>query len=89
MRTQPFEISPRSDPGPSRSLRTTLTAPGVCSAFAAGWHALFSPIFEVLNTTSSRAPFTDLYDTISGELAINGAFIGRPVVGALFAKLLL
>ncbi|KOO24284.1 glutaminase a [Chrysochromulina tobinii] len=55
----------------------------------ARWHALFSPIFEVLNTTSSRAPFTDLYDTISGELAINGAFIARPVVGALFAKLLL
>ena len=55
----------------------------------AGWHALFDPIFDQLNTTASRAPFTDLYDTITGELAISSSFIARPVVGALFAKLLL
>ena len=52
------------------------------------WATLFAPIFRFANTTSSRHPFTDLYDTQTG-LQSWGSFIARPVIGGIFAKMLL
>lgn len=48
----------------------------------------FWPIFKFANTTSSRHPFTDLYDTKSGKQSWGG-FVARPVIGGIFARLLL
>lgn len=55
----------------------------------AGWRALFEPIFQYLNTTASREPFTDLYDTATAKQTFATSFIARPVVGGLFAKMLM
>ena len=52
------------------------------------FHAIFDPIFKYCNETSSRFPFTDLYRTDSGVQDRRG-FIARPVIGGLFAKMLL
>ena len=52
------------------------------------WADLFEPIFRFANTTPSRHPFTDLYDTVTGKQSW-GSFIARPVIGGIFAKLLL
>ena len=54
-----------------------------------GWHALFDPIFEYMNTTVSRQPFTDLFDTVTAKQTFATSFIARPVVGGMFAKMLL
>ena len=54
-----------------------------------GWHRLFDPIFAYCNTTLSRQPFTDLYDTVTARQTFAVSFIARPVVGGLFAKMLL
>jgi hypothetical protein len=51
------------------------------------FHKLFDPIFYFANTTESRNPFTDLYDTISAVQSMGG-FIARPVIGGLYAKML-
>jgi len=53
------------------------------------FHAIMDPIFKFANETSSRFPFTDLYDTKTAEISMPGAFIARPVMGGLFAKMLL
>lgn len=47
--------------------------------------------FQMANTTASRWPLTDLYSTLTGDIAWLGlsAFRSRPVVGALFAPLLI
>ena len=52
-----------------------------------GWHKLFDPIFSYANSTSSRQPFTDLYDTVTDKQTFAISFIARPVVGGLFAKM--
>jgi hypothetical protein len=52
------------------------------------FEAIFAPIFMFANTTESRHPFTDLYDTVSGAQTWGG-FIARPVIGGIYAKLLL
>ena len=43
--------------------------------------------FKYTNETASRYPFTDLYYTDSGK-QVWGSFIARPVIGGLFAKML-
>jgi len=45
-------------------------------------------LFDFANQTRDRNPFTDLYDTVSGNQTWI-SFIARPVVGGLFAALLL
>ena len=57
------------------------------SPTAEGFHALFDPIFKYCNETVSRNPFTDLYDTVHGTQWWGG-FVARPVIGGLFAKML-
>ena len=56
---------------------------------AHGWHSLFDPIFAYCNHTSSRQPFTDLYDTVTARQTFDVSFVARPVVGGLYAKMLL
>ena len=51
------------------------------------FHAIMDPIFKFANETSTRVPFTDLYDTTTGRAA-SSAFVARPVMGGLFAKML-
>jgi hypothetical protein len=48
----------------------------------------FNPIFDELNATADRNPFTDLYhtDTAAQDRA---SFIARPVVGGIYAKMLM
>jgi len=53
----------------------------------ASFHALMDPIFEFANSTVDRNPFTDLYDTVSGRQTWM-SFIARPVIGGIFAKML-
>ena len=53
----------------------------------AGFHEIFDPIFKYTNETASRYPFTDLYYTDTGK-QVWGSFIARPVIGGLFAKML-
>ncbi|MGH3170304.1 MAG: DUF1793 domain-containing protein, partial [Trebonia sp.] len=47
---------------------------------------LISQVFLYANTTPGRVPFSDLYDTISGDQV---AFQARPVQGGMFALLAL
>ena len=53
----------------------------------ASFRTVMDLIFKFANETSTRVPFTDLYDTTTGEAASRG-FIARPVMGGLFAKML-
>ena len=48
--------------------------------------ALFGAIFRFANETPNRVPFSDWYDTISGDQV---GFCARPVIGGLYAKMLL
>jgi hypothetical protein len=61
--------------------------------FTAAWlssypvkQQLIEQVYTYANTTPSRVPFSDLYDTISGEQA---GFQARPVQGGIFALLAL
>ena len=54
----------------------------------ADFEAMLRPIFTYANSTPSRAPFTDLYDTVSGKQSMGG-FIARFVIGGLFARLMM
>src|SRR5450755_3003931 len=47
---------------------------------------LIEQVYTYANTTPSRVPFSDLYDTISGEQV---GFAARPVQGGIFALLAL
>ena len=55
------------------------------------WEDLFAePVFRMANETLSRYPLSDLWETISG-VSFDGMlkfFVARPVVGALYAKML-
>jgi hypothetical protein len=62
--------------------------------FTAAWlsgypvsRQLVTQVYTYANTTPNRVPFSDLYDTISGEQS--GGFQARPVQGGLFALLAL
>lgn len=46
---------------------------------------LVNPLWDFLQQTSSRVPFTDWYYTIDCKIA---GFVNRSVVGGLFIKLL-
>jgi hypothetical protein len=46
--------------------------------------ALINDVYNFANTTPSRAPFTDWYDTIGGRQI---GFQARPVIGGIFALL--
>ncbi|HWC78915.1 MAG TPA: DUF5127 domain-containing protein [Pseudonocardiaceae bacterium] len=46
--------------------------------------ALISAVYEFANTSTSRVPFSDWYDTISGR---QSGFQARPVIGGIFALL--
>lgn len=52
------------------------------------FHFLFDPMFDMLNSTSSREPFTDLYDTNNALITFSEGFIARPVIGGLFSQAL-
>jgi hypothetical protein len=61
--------------------------------FTAAWlsqypirQQLIEQVYTYANTTASRVPFSDLYDTISGDQV---AFQARPVQGGMFAILAL
>jgi hypothetical protein len=61
--------------------------------FTAAWlsgypvkQQLIEQVYTYANTTPSRVPFSDLYDTISGDQV---AFQARPVQGGIFALLAL
>ena len=58
------------------------------SGAQADFEAMLRPIFTYANSTPSRAPFTDLYDTVSGKQSMGG-FIARFVIGGLFARLMM
>lgn len=53
------------------------------------FRVFIDPIFQFANTTQSRGPFTDLYDTVTGKQTHESSFIARPVIGGLFAKVLM
>lgn len=53
------------------------------------FHKMADPIFAQANATECRVPLTDLFDTISATCAYGKkAFVARPVVGGVFAKML-
>jgi len=47
---------------------------------------LFDGVFRMANETTSRWPLTDLYDTVTSEIYL--MFRSRPVVGAVFAAMM-
>ncbi|CUG92396.1 Hypothetical protein, putative [Bodo saltans] len=48
---------------------------------------MFEGIYRMANDTTSRWPLTDLYDTVSADIYLS--FRSRPVVGAVFAAMML
>ncbi|CAE8739618.1 unnamed protein product [Polarella glacialis] len=53
------------------------------------FHQIYRPIFTQANETKCRVPLTDLFDTLTAECAYGKqAFVARPVVGGVFAKML-
>jgi hypothetical protein len=63
-----------------------------CACFTeSSFRTLFDPIYDMANESLSRVVLTDLYDTITGVSfsGIIDAFVARPVVGAVYAKMLM
>jgi len=50
---------------------------------------IMDKMYNFLNTSPSRCPFTDLYVVDTGKALGTGSFVARPVVGGFFAKALL
>ncbi|CAF4271035.1 unnamed protein product, partial [Rotaria sp. Silwood2] len=50
------------------------------------FQAFVNPLYDFLNVSESRVPFTDLYDTKTGEQV---AFKARSVVGGVYLPLLI
>jgi len=65
-----------------------LTWASVMTSNESDFHALFDPMFLMINTTISRAPFPDLYDTTTAVITYHGAFIYSAVIGSFYAKML-
>ena len=62
-------------------------APSAAQAFATAHYTILKQqVYTYANTTPSRVPFSDLYDTISGD---QDGFQARPVQGGMFALLAL
>lgn len=60
-----------------------------CAAMAGSTEkvsSLITPVAQYLENTSSRVPFSDWYDTETGEFC---AFIGRSVQGGIFMPMLI
>jgi len=53
------------------------------------YNILMDKMYDFLNKSPSRCPFTDLYVVDSGLALGTGSFVARPVVGGFFAKALL
>jgi hypothetical protein len=54
-----------------------------------GFHTMMDPVYAQANVTACRVPLTDLFDTISATCAYGKrAFVARPVMGGVFAKML-
>jgi hypothetical protein len=61
---------------------------GSClAANASEFASLFEGIYLMANDTTSRWPLTDLFDTVTADIYLS--FRSRPVVGAIFAAMLL
>ena len=54
-----------------------------------GFHKLITALYRYYNETESRQPLTDLYDTVTAKQTYALSFIARPVMGGLYAKMLL
>mmetsp|Transcript_168114 Transcript_168114/g.539925 ORF Transcript_168114/g.539925 Transcript_168114/m.539925 type:complete len:699 (+) Transcript_168114:90-2186(+) len=55
----------------------------------ASFQAMHDPIYDQGQDTACRVPLTDLFDTVSASCAYGKeAFVARPVVGGVFAKML-
>lgn len=95
-RTRAVEPSFSSFSSPSHQLRSRrLSSRGAGLSWAAcmsgsadDFAEMFGPIFKFANSTPDRHPFTDLYDTVTGKQSMGG-FIARPVIGGIFAKILI
>jgi len=55
------------------------------------WDGLFDFIYNYANESRTRVVLSDLYDTITGIsfAGVGSAFVDRPVIGAVFAKMLI
>ena len=51
------------------------------------FESFMDPIFQEVNSTVDRNPFTDLYNTVTARQSMGG-FITRPVIGGIFARAL-
>ncbi|QNF30115.1 glutaminase family protein [Metabacillus elymi] len=87
----PFYISKQNKFGTPLDNRNTYTKSDWlvwCASMAKSkedFEQMITPLWEFLNETQSRVPFTDWYDTVTGK-QIN--FQNRSVVGGLYIKLL-
>lgn len=59
---------------------------GVMSNNPDDWNTIMDRIYQFAHTTPDRVPLTDWYWASTGRLQ---GFIARPVLGAVYAKLLL
>ena len=66
------------------AMASTMASPATNVTF----EAFMSPIFDAVNTTESRQPFTDLYDTTNAVQTFDNSFVARPVIGGIFAHAL-
>ena len=51
------------------------------------FESFMDTIFQEVNATIDRNPFTDLYNTVTARQSMGG-FITRPVIGGIFARAL-
>mmetsp|Transcript_17385 Transcript_17385/g.45394 ORF Transcript_17385/g.45394 Transcript_17385/m.45394 type:complete len:786 (+) Transcript_17385:64-2421(+) len=93
-REVPFYLKQANEYGIPMDLRHTyvktdwLSWAAVMGNDATSFGQIWDLIFKFANETSTRVPLTDLYDTTTGAAA-SGGFIARPVMGGVFAKMLL
>jgi len=52
------------------------------------YNTIVDMFYNAMNDMETRCPMTDLYYTDSSSAAWTGSFVSRPVVGGLFAKML-
>lgn len=91
----PYYISHANKYGPPMDSRHTyvkldwLAWGAAMAAEDDDFHELMDPIFSQANATECRVPLTDLFDTITATCAYGKkAFVARPVVGGVFARMI-